>query len=117
MKKPRHKPGDPFEFVYAEIVGCWSYQPETLVAPRKPERPPHVLPGQVGMLVRWGAKGYGFGEYKVRFFTDGTVQVEDERSGPEFTRQLFAYLGEQAAKGEHDREREKRLREEDPDGD
>ncbi len=35
--------------------------------------------------------------------------MHDELGGPDFSRQLFAYLGEQiATKGEHDRERDER---------
>lgn len=97
-----------FEFVYADIVGSWSFSPETFVRMDDSEKQ-DVMPGQFGFLIHWGVKNYGFGEYKVRFFTNGTIQVEDECSGPEFSKALFAYLGEQvAAKGEHDHDRDER---------
>lgn len=97
-----------FEFLFADIVGSWAFSPETYVRMDGSEKK-DVLPGHFGFLVRWGVKNYGFGEYKVRFFTDGTIQVEDEFSGPEFSKALFAYLGQQVAeKGEHDRQREQR---------
>ena len=96
-----------FEFLFADIVGSWSFTPETYVRMDGSEKK-DILPGQFGMMVRWGVKNYGFGEYKVRFFTDGSIQVEDEHSGPEFSKALFTFLGEQVAKGEHDRAREAR---------
>lgn len=102
-----------YEFVFADIVGSWAFTPETYVRMDGSEKK-DILPGQFGFLIRWGCKGYGFGEYKVRFFTDGTIQVEDECSGPEFSKALFAYLGQQVAeKGEHDRQREAREKAED----
>ncbi len=106
-----------FEFVFADIVGSWSYSPETYVRMDGSEQK-DIMPGQFGFLIRWGVKNYGFGEYTVRFFTDGTIQVSDEYSGPEFSKALFAYLGEQiAAKGEHDHERDLKAKREaeDPD--
>ncbi len=104
---PRKK-REGFEFVYADIVGSWSFAPETYVRMDGSEKK-DIIPGHYGFMIRWGVKNYGFGEYKVRFFTDGTIQVEDERSGPEFSKALFAYLGQQIAeKGEHDRAREAR---------
>jgi|SRR5579863_1963568 len=108
---PRKK-REGYEFVYADIVGTWSFAPETYVRMDGSEKK-DILPGQVGFLIRWGVKNYGFGEYKVRFFTDGTIQAEDEYSGPEFSKALFAYLGQQIAeKGEHDRERDERSKRE-----
>jgi len=108
---PRKK-REGYEFVYADIVGSWSFAPETYVRMDGSEKK-DILPGQFGMLIRWGVKNYGFGEYKVRFFTDGTIQAEDEYSGPEFSKALFAYLGQQIAeKGEHDRARDERQKQE-----
>lgn len=96
------------EFVYADIKGIWMYSDEEYVQMDDSEKK-HIEPGHVGMRLVWGAKDYGFGEYYVRFFTDGTISVHDEFGGPDFSRQLFAYLGEQiATKGEHDHERNER---------
>ncbi len=96
-----------FEFVYADIVGAWSFAPETYVQMDGSEKQ-HVMPGHFGFLIRWGCKNYGFGEYKVRFFSDGKIQVEDECSGPEFSKALFTYLGLKVAGGEHDHDREEK---------
>lgn len=96
-----------FEFVYADIVGAWSFSPEEYVRMDGSETR-NTLPGHFGFLIRWGVKDYGFGEYKVRFFSDGKIQVEDECSGPEFSKALFAYLGQKVAEGEHDHDRDKK---------
>lgn len=103
--EPLGKKERKLEFVYADITGVWYHSPEDYEGPKGK----HTEPGQVGMRIVWGAKNFGFGEYYVRFMTDGKISVHDEFGGPDFSRQLFAYLGEQiAAKGEHDRERDAR---------
>lgn len=105
LAQPSEKKERKLEFVYADIKGVWFYDSEEWSGPQGN----HTEPGQYGLRIVWGAKNYGFGEYYVRFMTDGKISVHDELGGPDFSRQLFAYLGEQiAAKGEHDRERDDR---------
>ena len=105
--EPKKEPRK-MEFVYADIKGIWMYNPETFIKMDGSEEK-HTEPGQIGIHIMWGAKDYGFGEYHVRFMQDGKISVHDELGGPDFSRQLFAYIGEQiATKGEHDRERDER---------
>ncbi len=107
LLEPKKEPRK-YEFVYADIVGAWSFSSEEYVRMDGSETK-DIMPGHFGFLIRWGVKDYGFGEYKVRFFSDGKIQVEDECSGPEFSKALFAYLGQKVAEtGEHDHDRDKR---------
>ncbi len=95
-----------YEFVYADIVGSWSFTPETYVRMDGSDTK-DIMPGHFGFLIRWGVKNYGFGEYTVRFYSDGKIDVQDELSGPEFSKALFAYLGQKIADvGVHDHQRE-----------
>src|SRR5208282_4313824 len=101
-----------FEFVYAEICGCSMYAPEKFVRMDGSERE-DIMPGNIGLFLRWGVKNYGFGEYSVRFGTDGKIEVQDECSGPEFSKALFAYLGQKVAEiGEHDHQRDEKRKQE-----
>jgi len=103
-REPQKEPRK-LEFLFADVMGVWYSAPETWVRMDGSEKK-HVEPGQIGLHIKWGAKNYGFGEYIVRFMTDGTIKVHDEYGGPNFSQQLFAFIGEQIAKGEHDRERD-----------
>ena len=101
-----------YEFVYADIVGSWCIAPETFVRMDGSEQK-DVMPGHFGFLIRWGVKNYGFGEYSVRFYSDGKIDVQDECSGPEFSKALFAYLGQKVAEiGEHDHQRDEKRKQE-----
>jgi hypothetical protein len=101
-----------FEFVYADIVGSWYMAPETYVRMDGSDTK-DIMPGHFGFLIRWGVKNYGFGEYSVRFGTDGKIEVQDECSGPEFSKALFTYLGQKVAEiGEHDQHREEKKKQE-----
>lgn len=97
-----------YEFIYADIVGSWYMAPETFTRMDGSETK-DVMPGYFGFLIHWGVKNYGFGEYSVRFYSDGKIDVQDEFSGPEFSKALFAYLGQKVAEvGEHDHQREEK---------
>jgi hypothetical protein len=105
-----------YEFVYADIVGSWCIAPETFVRMDGSEQK-DVMPGHFGFLIHWGVKNYGFGEYSVRFYSDGKIDVQDECSGPEFSKALFTYLGQKVAeKGEHDHDREEKKKKGDIEG-